>query len=279
MAAWAEAFASQLILDDSEWALDELIRIVYNSLEDCLNKEKTGIYQKVNNPALVNNQNGETETLYSRLMRAVSAVFTHAVTLKEKGIRINYLLSGRFLLMIRKQAVILNMDENNLYMQCKKAFNASVDVFMPATGTSRLQLTGLPEESEPAETMPLQENGFYVHLKKEWQNQEGIRFEDTDKIICEDTHHQGMCFIHNNRLYALPVKKDDPYYAVYGGSELYDGNITVSMAEISGSYNPEKNTDIPVLPAADSQAALKTLMPYSCTEGRMTMFPRIKTHV
>ena len=275
VAAWTEAFASQLILDDSEWALDELIRIIYNSLENCLNKEKTGSIQRVNDSETMDNPNEEQAVLYARLARAVSAVFLHAVTLKEKGLCINYMVSGRFLLMIRKQAVILNMDESSLFVQCKKPFNTCMDVFLPVTGTSCIHIAGTQAETNPDEQMTPAENGYYIHLKKEWQDQDSIRLTDMGKIICEDTHHQGICYIHNNRLYSLPVNKDDPCYAVQSGSEVYDGNIKVRMAEISGTHK----TDIPVLPAADAQTELKALKPYSSTDGRMTMFPRIKTHV
>ena len=103
MAAWVEAFASQLILEDSEWALNELIRIIFNGLEDCLNKETAGTIQKVNGSADVHNQSEETSALYARLTRAAAAAYLHAVTLKEKGICVNYPVQGRFLLMIRKQ--------------------------------------------------------------------------------------------------------------------------------------------------------------------------------
>ena len=280
VAAWVEAFASQLILEDTEWALDELIRIIFNSLEDCLNKETATNIQKVNGSVSMHNLNEDTNALYARLTRAVSAAYIHAVTLKEKGICVNYTVPGRYLLMIRKQAVILNVNENRLYMQCKKPINAYVDVFMPATGTFRIEMNDSQEDTNPTEKAVSTENGYYVHLKKEWHNEDEIHFVDTARIICEDTHHQGICYIHNKRLYALPVKKDDPYYAVYSGSELYDnGDIRVSMSEISGTYNPDKKTDIPVLPVSDSQAEIKTLMPYSSTDSRITMFPRIKTHV
>lgn len=279
MAAWVEAFASQLILEDSEWALDELIRIIFNGLEDCLNKETAGTIQKVNGSADVHNQSEETSALYARLTRAAAAAYLHAVTLKEKGICVNYPVQGRFLLMIRKQAVILNMNEETLRLQCKKTFNAYVDVFLPATGTSVIKLTGTQEETVLTDKADSTENGYWVHLKKEWHDQDGILFEDTDRVISEDTHHQGICYIHNNRLYALPVKNDDPCYAVHSGSEIYDGDIKVSMSVIPGAYHPDKKTDIPVLPVSDSQAELKELMPYSRTKDRMTMFPRIKTHV
>lgn len=279
VAAWAEAFASQLILEDSEWALDELVRIVFNSLEDCLNKEMAGKIQKVNGSVCLDCLCEETAALYVRLTRAAASVFLHAVSLKEKGIQVNYLLPGKFLLMIRKQAVILNMEENSLHIQCKKTLNACVDVFMPAIGTSRIKLTGSQEETDLTEETVLKETGYYIHMKKEWQNQDGILFEDTDRVISENTHHQGICCIHNNRLYSLPVKKDDPYYAVQSGSETYDGGMKVSMAVIAGTYNPDKKADIPVLPVSDSQAEMKTLMPYSRTSDRITMFPRIKTNV
>lgn len=279
VAAWVEAFASQLILEDSEWALDELIRIVFNGLEDCLNKEMAGNIQKVNGSAMADKLCEETAGLYARLTRAAASAFHHAVTLKEKSICVNYPAPGKFLLMIRKQALILNMEEKSVYIQCKKSFNAYVDVFIPATGTSAIKLTGSQDEKDLTDQVLYPGNGYYIHLKKEWQNQDGILFSDTDRIICEDTHHQGICYIHNNRLYSLPVKKDDPYYAVYSGSEIYKQGIQVSMAVIPGTYNPDKKTDIPVLPVSDSPAELKELTPYSRTNVRMTMFPRIKTHV
>ena len=278
VAAWVEAFASQLILNDSEWALDELIRIIYNSLEDCLCKETVGRIQKVNDSEPENTPDEETAGLYARLTRAVSSVFLHAVTLKEKGVSVNYPVSGKYLLMIRKQAVILNMDEHSVNIQSKKPFNACLDVFMPATGTSGLQINGTQESDQSVQAIPA-ENGYYVHLKKEWQDQENICFTDEDRVISEDTHHQGLCFIHNNRLYSLPVKNDEPSYAVAGESEAYDDNVSVSMAAISGTYSSEKNTDIPVLPAAELKTVQKSLTPYSKTPRRMTMFPRIRSHV
>ena len=42
--------------------------------------------------------------------------------------------------------------------------------------------------------------------------EEGIRFDNTDEVLCENTHHQGLCIIYNNRLFSIPVHDDNMYY-------------------------------------------------------------------
>ena len=101
MTAWTEAFASQMLLSDSEWATDEMIRIVFNGLNYCLHSDKLPDYQTVNSIGQRNEQNN-TAKLYAKTARAAAAAFRGGITVTEKSIRINYLMPARYLLMIRK---------------------------------------------------------------------------------------------------------------------------------------------------------------------------------
>ena len=279
VAAWAEAFASQMILDGSEWALDELIRIVYNALEECINRKKADVAQKVNTAGNINPEVDESAELLARLTRAVAAVYTHVMTLTEKGIMINYLLPGKIMAMIRKQPVVFCIDSNSAVIQSRKPFSANLDVFVPATGTSALSVTAEQNETIVMEKTVRNDKGYYIHLKQEWQNQDGIRFDDTDMIICEKTHHQGICIIHNNHLYSLPVNSEGCFCAISGEPEISGGEITIPVSEIAVLYAGENMNDIPVLPSACGPEILKKLKPYSKTYSRITMFPKVNHHV
>ena len=279
VAAWTEAFASQIILEDSEWALDELIRIVFNALDDCLNQSVCCEIQKVNECKKTDPETSEPDILLARLMRAAASAWLHAVSLTEKGIRINYLLPAKIMVMIRKQPVVVCAEDNSVIFQCKKPFSATVDVFIPATSTSGVSLTGAQGDRTVAEYENQLNDGYFIHLKKEWQNQDRIRYDDTDQVRCENTHHQGICVIHNNRLFSIPVPDEEMNYAVKNEPEMKNGELSVLVCDTAVMHTGERTADIPVLPSAGDQETRMILQPYSKTPQRMTMLPRIYNHV
>ena len=279
VAAWTEAFASQIILEDSEWALDELIRIVFNALDDCLNQSVCCEIQKVNDCKKTDPEISEPDILLARLMRAAASAWLHAVSLTEKGIRINYLLPAKIMVMIRKQPVVVCAEDNSVIFQCKKPFSATVDVFIPATSTSGVSLTGAQGDRTVAEYENQLNAGYFIHLKKEWQNQDRIRYDDTDQVRCENTHHQGICVIHNNRLFSIPVPDEEMNYAVKNEPEMKNGELSVLVCDTAVIHTGERTADIPVLPSAGDQETRMILQPYSKTPQRMTMLPRIYNHV
>ncbi len=279
VAAWTEAFASQMILDDSEWALDEMIRIVFNALDDCLNRSVICEEQKVNAFEKSNTETPESDILFVRLTRAAAAAYLHSVSLTEKGISINYLLPVKIMIMVRKQPVVVDADSDRIIIRSKKPFSATLDVFVPASGTSDIVLNGVQDEHTVAEYKNQQNAGYYVHLKKEWQNGDSIRYVDTDQVICENTHHHGLCIIHNNRLFSIPVHDDNMYYAVKGEPEMKNGELSVLVCDTAVLHTGERTADIPVLPSAGDHEIRMILTPYSKTLQRMTMLPRIYNHV
>ena len=276
LAAWTEAFAAQMILPGSEWALDEMIRIVFNGLEECLNHQELAESQYVNslnNPKICPDE----AMICARLTRAVASACRNAVTLTEEGIRINYLLPAKFLLMIGKQPVILITDRQSARFQCSKPFSAPIDIYIPHTGTGFIRL--IREGTAGVSDKVLSDygtKGKYLRTKTEWHDHDGFLFEQDGTIVAEDTHHQGVCFFKENRLLSLPASEEYAF-AVNGPPMIKDGKIYISLSDIPGwGLKGDQPSDIPVLPAEGQRSLQTEMSPYSETEHRITMFPRTR---
>ena len=277
LAAWTEAFAAQMILPDSEWATDELVRIVYNGLADCLNRENVATAQKMNTFGKADDSGSVSAELYARLTRAAARAYSHTVTLTEEGIRINYLLDCRCLAMIQKTPVILHMTDRSVRFECKKPFSAPVDLFIPRTQTSRAAMVrgaGITvrnnRENDP-------ETGSYLHTEETWADGFGFDFEESGRILCEETHHQGVCFFHDNRLLSLKAEKNQYAFIALEEPKWKNGKILISTGRASGWKTKGKDpADIPVLPEACEPVTEGTMTPYAETCARITMFPRAK---
>lgn len=275
LAAWAEAFSSQLILPDSEWALDEMIRIVFNGLDDCLQYEEIPENQYLNTVSERNGVTAEPEKIYARMTRAAAAAYKHAVSLTEDGIRINYLVQARYLLMIQKQNTILHMDSYSAHFQNKKTLYTYADFYIPLTGSFNVMVIRNKQQNE---CIPQHHNGMtgcYIRAKGEWKDQDGFVIKDSGKIICEQTHHQGVCFYTNNRLLAVEAAPDQYAYTVCALPEKTDSRIMVktSLTE-QWRKKDDQPADIPVLPAAGDAFSDTEMHYYSQIKNRITMFPR-----
>lgn len=275
LAAWCEAFASQLALDDSDWALNELIRIVFNGLEDCLNKTDIPDHQFINTVKSENASQDRTN-LYGRLTRAVSRIYSHAVSLTQEGARINYTLSARYMLLIAKQTVILNLDENSALFHARDPFPATFSVFHSDTETRRFMLirkgchSGIAPEKQYG-------SSYWASDKSFWADQDGFMFIPCGKIITESTHHQGICFFAENRLLSLCPPDGNYAYAVCSGPDTDSEQHTVTIAGISGWRDKDGiPCDIPVLPDISGEPFTAVLRPYSELSSRITMMPRAR---
>ena len=274
-AAWTEAFAAQMIQADTEWALDELIRIVFNSLDDCLEQEELPEKQYVNTLRDTEQEPADPAALYARITRAADAAVRHSVTISEGGIRINYLLPVRFLLMIRKQPVILQMTEDSACFHCNKPFFSPVDFYASGTADNRIMMSrdGKTVNRNRKKTDPAR--GFYLHTEGEWKDRHGFRTEKTGHLICEETHHRGACYLYENRLLSIPADTGRFAFSAGEAPEVSEEGITICLSE-TDAWKAKDGipNDIPVLPEAGKERYTFTMSPYSGTRSRITMFPR-----
>lgn len=277
LAAWTEAFAAQMAVAGSEWAADELVRIVFNGLDDCLNHKELPEFQKVNTLKCIKGQPDDPVPLYARLLRAVSAAYSHAVTLTEQGIRINYLLPARIMCMIRKTQVILQSEEDSLTFRCKNPVSAPVDIFFPRTGTATVLLKHGTEENVRKRTETGPEEGIFIHTEEEWKDGDGFLFVKDGDVLHEETHHQGVCFIERNRLLSVKASCNRYAFTVAEAPVQEKGGISICLRMTGGwkTMNSEP-ADIPVLPAAAEETVKSRMTPYAETPARITMFPRTK---
>lgn len=277
IAAWTEAFASQLTLKDSDWALEELIRIVFNGLEDCISHQTVSEYQQINSLNNKHSEIKEPEQLYARITRAVAAAYQHSVALTSDGIRIHYLIPSKMMLMIKKQPAVLTIDECSAIFQCTESFICEVDFFCPYTATADVSMIREGKQIRRSAKEPIQGKSIFYRAEGQWQNHDGFILQKNRMIICEDTHHQGMCFLAGNRLYSLPAGDEHYAYAVCETPEYRDDKITVRTQHTEKWHMKDHEPgDIPVLPDTKGESVQMELAPYALTQKRITMFPRTK---
>ncbi len=275
LCAWTEAFASQMAVSDSPWAVTELIRIIYNGLDDCLNRENITETQRINSVSDHNDPPSDPAKLYSRLCRAVAATCSHAVSMTENGIMINYPLPGKYLIMIRKQSMMLRVEHETIAVQCKKPVDARIVVFLPDTGTAYVAAdwNGDSLLKTPDNMMKDQ----FVSLGSSWNDQDYmIRYVQNGRVFAEETHHHGLAFIKANRLLSMPVSDSGFARAVCDLPVINERNQVTLPTETSDKWilkGPEP-ADIPVYPETKGPRTMSELYPYSDCRKRITMFPR-----
>ena len=278
VAAWTEAFSSQLTTDNAEWALDELIRIVFNALYDCISREELTCSQYVNTCNEKNDIPNQPAALYARITRAAADAFSHAVTITEEGIRINYFLSARYLLMIRRQPVVLYMKQDSGTFRCDKPFFAPVDFFCSKSSDNEILISRNGTDTPRKKKSDRSLNGFFIHTEGEWKDLDSFRTEQSDRIICENTHHQGICFLYDNCLLSVPASAGHYAFSVSEPPNLSNGEKSILLKKVS-CWKEENGLpyDIPVLPKAGKESVLSEIRPYHEVKCRITMFPRTGT--
>lgn len=274
LCAWTEAFAAQMAVSESQWALTELIRIIFNGLDDCLNRENLTEAQRINSVTDRCDPPSDPAKLYSRLCRAVASAYTHAVSMNENGIRINYLIPGRYLLMIRKQTLMLCIDHETITVQCKEPVNACIGVFLPETATAYVAADW--KEGSSFKTPDGMNMNQLIGLSSSWNDQDMIRFIQNGRIYAEETHHHGIAFMKANRLLSMPVSGNDFARAVCDLPVINEKDQIMLPTETPDKWNLRKQepADIPVSPETKGQRIMTELNAYSDCPQRITMFPR-----
>ena len=274
LAAWTEAFASQMLLPGSEWAADELIRIIYNGLSYCLKADRLPKYQRVN--SVIIPEADEQAGLYANIARAVAAAFRAGITVTETGMRINYLLPARYLLMIRKQPVVLHTDGQVIVMNLKEETKIPVAVFRAGTETASITIVNGGEKIPVTSEADEGKKGCYYAVEKTWQAQDRISFEQTDRVHAESTHHQGLAWFVRNCLMAIECGIDSFNVAAAETPVIRNKKTETRLYRIEGWH--ERNgepEDIPVLPGHYQETENRELIPYDKAEKKISMFPRI----
>lgn len=273
VAAWTEAFASQMVQSDSEWALDELIRLIYNGLRECLNRDGISEYQRINTVEEPVYHHEDDHLIYARITRAAAAAYRHAVTITDSGIRINYLLDGKYMFTAGNSRVILNADKKTAVFQCKDSFQARIDFRISRFSSSVLRIKQGEHEADVKTDGP--EKGFYVRTEKSWNNGDGFVLKPDKRIISEDTHHQGICFFRENQLLTVPADIHEYAFAVCEYPETKEGKIIIGIKETEKwPLREGEPADIPVLPGSSKKTIYKEMIPYSNNFRRITMFPK-----
>ena len=277
LSAWTEAFGAQMILSDSFWAADEMIRIVYNGLDDCLNRTEIPEEQRINNILdEAGMMSGGTE-LYARMTRAVAVSVRNAVTLTENGFRINYALPAKYLLMVRKQAFILKTDSDAFEFQCKTPVSVRAEIYMSPYNSFSIYTERKGKTNRKLIRNELPENGCCVVTETEWQDQDRISLMPDGCVLSEETHHQGLAFITAGRLLSMPADNRNFARTICGCPVCTDGRVTVMTAPAEKwRLRDGQPADIPVLPAADGEPAPTVLKPYSECPYRITVFPKVR---
>ena len=277
LCAWTEAFASQMVLPDSEWALEELIRVVFNGMEDILTYNDAPDILYVNTVGEEDLRSKDPAALYARLTRAVASCFSHAVSLAEKGIRINYLLSARFLVKTGEGSLLIDSDPYNICFRCKKPSSVTIDLFHSLTENDNARFIHAGEKVEITKTHINQHNTGYIKTSFILHNGDSFQIIPDGRILSETIHHQGLIFIKDKRLLCAAATRDDFSMAVCGMPEMNGEEIFITVARTDEwKLKGNQPDDIPVLPQTDNHVFRNSLISYAGTRHRITVFPRSK---
>ena len=280
-AAWTEAMITQANLCTDPWALNEAVIIVHNALAEAIYRGNDTTIQRVNDP-LDHRDNGGKEELFRqdcRLARAAASAWHHAVTATKEGFRINYFLKGRYCLKGGDKPILLEMTEDSALLRGNDGNGTKINLFLAGTENcipvitcgKKKQAISIPE-GQPC--------GITVHLEKEWKVGEGIRMTEGNTPVLRDSHHQGICCYHRNRLMAMSIAENEYAFAATSAPEIRDGRILMTVRK-TGAWK-ERNgipTDIPVKPRAEGETETRELIPYAGSRRRIAVFPTAADYV
>ena len=257
-------------------ALDEMIRIVFNALDECLNRPEHAS-QRINSVSIPNRSSDDISHLYARMTRAVAVAYHHAVALSENGIRIQYPIHGRYMIMARKQPLILIMDPDSVVFQCKKPVSVNIDFYLSAISTSSIRVIRNSDITEELNGISAGSTGIMIHMDTEWHNRDEIRLVPEDRTTVEETHHQGCAYFASNRLLCVPSDPETFACAVCRDPERAEGEFIIYTAPVEKwKLRDNQPGDIPVLPEIRGHAEQKRMQYYADVPCRISMFPRAK---
>lgn len=274
LAAWIEAFCAQIMLPESEWANDELIRIIFNGFALCLEQEDLPDYQKVNMIGNKCSEQAPSALLYSRVTRAAASIYRYAVMIGNREMRINYLFPGKYMSMIDRQPVILQMKDETISLQCRKEVSFGISIYKSNQNGEQIVLKHNGQTSEIGMN-DTQGKGNYIQTVNTWNSGDEFRFFQYKTVRYEETHHQGVCFLYGNRLLSADADHNHYDFAVSSLPEFQADEIIMNVSE-TGKWpiRDEEPADIPVLPVTHGSEYHVKMHPYYQTKKRITIFPK-----
>ena len=271
LSAWIEAFACSMALTDTLWATDELVRIVFNGLGACLRAERLPAFQRVNciHPETTPAADAGT---YARFMRAVAAVYSHAVGVTENGVRINYMIPCRVAVMVNGCETVVTSDGRKASFRLPSGASIQAELFSASTETA------VPLFTQGNESIRMQcssGRGGLIPVPGPVGNGSGISDWQDQEILTEHAHHQGVaCWLHN-RLLCLPVREGEYAWAMEGNPELRGGVPEARIRKVNmWKQHGGEPDDIPVLPSCSDETTTATMTAYDRTSMRIALLPR-----
>ena len=289
VAAWTEAMAAQADLAGHPWAMNELTVLIFNALADCLERlENVDRFCFVNalddsgnrkcmDPEAGSERNSQ---VLARLARATACVWKHAITAAPDGVRINFLLPGRYMIHTGGQNAIFLAEKDSVHLRCKGDLTMNLSLFCAATETADIVLQSGEKTDRVLYADEMQDKaGILIRVSRTWRNLDTLMFYQGDTIQQKETNHQGVCFFMRNRLMALAVRDSEYRYAVCGSPEIRGGQAFVPVRRISRWPSAMGvPADIPVLPSGEGETMMAPLQPYAGIRARIAVFPRERAH-
>ena len=287
-AAWTEAMIAQAQTGGEAWSMNELVRLVFNALSDCMNDPEHNPDGYVNTLSGNRTQSsfdpeGSTDrplrTLI-RVARAAAMTWQNAVAVTMNGIQLNYLIPGRYMILCDGQSVVLHADRDALHIRCKTPAEINLGIFYASGETAQIEIQNAEgAEKAAAPDGSDREGGRIIRISRIWNNLDTLTFHQGERIHTENAAHQGVFFIVRNRIMALNVKDGEYRYAVSGNPFIRNGQVFARVVRIA-RWPSRKGipADIPVLPGRNGDEISAPLTPYAETPCRISVFPRIMSH-
>jgi len=283
LSAWADSFAAQLVLADSKWALDEMIRIMMNGFSFAVYNNPIQIQQAVNCPDYHAiqpvNQNVSNQEIHaiSRAAHTLSLFYRYAVTLGKTQIRINYLLPGQYIL--HRGKIRLLIQEDNLQVKRMDDSDLRFLFYCAATETRKIQISINGKEyscNQTDQSVISIAEGRYYSFEEKIQTDSVIWFTEQPCLIEENTHHHGKCWFFSNYLLAVPADPDNWKLAATASPMVENGRSIFGLFTYITNWKEKDGLpeDLPILPKAGDEIKKIEMKPYFQNTNRISMFPR-----
>ena len=282
-AAWIEAMVSQMQISGGTWMISECSLLIFNALADCVRHIDDSGFRFVNTctgPSSYRCADPESgperdAAVLSRIARAVSAAYMYAVTQNRETLCINWILPGRYSVACGTQPFVIRMDDESAAVRCRKPFNMELRIFMSRNETAEpvLKNGGREEHADIPPENPDQ-NGVYIRISREWNNQDTLIMRQDGRFRLTDAYHHGKYIIVRNRLMVLDVHESGYSYSIAGSPVFRNGILLCPLRRITGWPNQKGiPADLPVLPAGSDDVIEAPLFPYAMTPCRISVFP------
>ncbi len=284
VAAWAEAFVSQTLIQEAPWALNALTRIVWNALPACLADNGPVLFQRVNAVRPQEDGNGRFAPddsagyrvhALARLGRAAASVWKAAVTVTKDGIQMQLGLPGKYAVGVNREPFAVTADETGTAILGKKGVNVPIRLYRAETETRDI-LVEMGGKTAAAEGTSGPEGTFYS-----WQGDGSemcrVIYRENDHFsVCREHHESISCF-RANELLAAEIQDGDFCFAACGEPMMKDGQPMLPVMRITGWRKKNGDpADVPVLPEGRENRGWVPLNPYRDTAERIAVFPRTR---